>query len=194
MYYYVKIKEKVGIHPKFIKSDLKQSALDALREQYDGTIVPNIGLVVSVESIDKIGEGKIVPGDANIYYTTEAGLIVYEPKIHELLEATISDIVEFGAFAKIGPIEGLIHVSQIMEDFITYDSKQNQFIGKKTKKKLAVKDVVLAKIVTVSLKGTTAGSKIGLTMRQPALGKEEWLSLDAQKKREKKTRKKGGKK
>ncbi len=196
MYYYVKIKEKVGIHPKFIKSDLKQSTLDALREQYDGTIVPNIGLVVSVDSVDKIGDGKIVPGDANIYYTAEAGLIVYEPKIHETVEATISDIVEFGAFAKIGPVEGLVHVSQIMEDFINYDAKQAAFVGKKTKKKLMAKDNVIAKIVTVSMKGNTSGSKIGLTMRQNALGKEEWMSQDAKEKRDttKKTKKKGGKK
>ena len=47
------------------------------------------------------------------------------------------------------------------------------FIGKRTNKKLLIDDVVIARIVSVSLKGNIQNSKIGLTMRQPYLGKED---------------------
>jgi DNA-directed RNA polymerase subunit E' len=65
-----------------------------------------------------------------------------------------------------------------MDDYINYDAKLPGFIGKKTDKKLVPEDNVLARIVTVSLKGDTSSSKVGLTMRQPFLGKADWAKID----------------
>src|SRR3989338_2948930 len=58
---------------------------------------------------------------------------------------------------------------------------------KKTNKKLVKADTVIARIVTVSLRGTIPESKIGLTMRQFGLGKDEWLKLDEKRKEKKET-------
>ena len=108
------------------------------------------------------------------------------------MRGTITEVTEFGAFVRIGPIEGLIHVSQLMDDYINYDSKLPGFVGKKTDKKIVVDDNILARIVTISLKGDVSSSKIGLTMRQPFLGKPEWERIDE--KAAKKANKKEGKK
>ena len=73
---------------------------------------------------------------------------------------------------QIGPTQGMIHISQTMEDFVSF-SKTGNLQGKVTKRSLNVGDSCLARIVAISYK---AGEpKIGLTMRQPGLGKVEWL-------------------
>lgn len=188
MFYKAKINDKVRVPPKKLGTKIKESLLEICKEDYEGRIENNTGLILAITGIGKIGEGHIIPGDGSAYYEAEIEMITYKPIMQEVVRGTITEATEFGAFLRIGPIEGLIHVSQIMDDFINYDAKLPGFVGKKTEKKIIPEDNVLAKIVTISLKGDTANSKIGLTMRQPGLGKEEWLAIDL--KKEKKNNKK----
>ena len=92
---------------------------------------------------------------------------------------------DFGAFIKIGPFEGLCHVSQVMEDFNSYNAELPGFTGKESKQNLVVGDNVLARIANVSLKPSIADTKIGLTMRQFGLGRPDWQKQIV--KKEKKT-------
>ncbi len=178
MYSLVKVKDKVRVPPKQFTSKLEKSVLGMVQQEYEGLVDEDIGLVVAVTNVSNVGEGIVVPGDGSAYYDTEIEMLVYKPLMHEVVEGNISEITEFGAFVRISPIEGLIHVSQIMDDFINYDAKTPSFVGKKTRKKLIVDDSVIARIVTISLKGNIQNSKIGLTMRQPFLGKEDWIKMD----------------
>ena len=58
-------------------------------------------------------------------------------------------------------------------------------MGKESGRYLAVGDVVKARIVSVDLnEKNPQDSKIGLTMRQPGLGKLEWLEEDRKKRKE----------
>jgi len=86
------------------------------------------------------------------------------------------EVAEFGAFVCLGPLDGLLHVSQITDEYISYDEKNARLVGKESGRSLAVGDSVRARIVAVSLnEHEPRESKIGLTMRQTALGKLEWL-------------------
>ncbi len=174
MYSVVKVREKIRVPPIMLGKKLKDSVLDIVQESYEGLVDDDVGLVISVTNAGNIGEGKVVLGDGAAYYEADVEMLVYKPLMQEVVEGNISEITEFGAFVRISPIEGLIHVSQIMDDFINYDAKMPGFIGKKTGKKLTVDDEVRARIVTISLKGNIQNSKIGLTMRQPFFGKEGW--------------------
>jgi len=174
MYNVVKVREKVRVPPKLLGQKLEKSILEIIQEGYEGLIDDDIGLVIAVTKANNIGEGKIVLGDGAAYYEADMEMLVYKPLMHEVVEGNITEVTEFGAFVRISPIEGLIHVSQIMDDFINYDAKMPGFVGKKTNRKLTVEDEVTARIVTISLKGNIQNSKIGLTMRQPFLGKESW--------------------
>ena len=53
-------------------------------------------------------------------------------------------------------------------------------MGKTSKRTLKQGDLCVARIVAISHKGEEP--KIGLTMRQPGLGKIEWIKEDQQKK------------
>ena len=68
------------------------------------------------------------------------------------------------------------HVSQITNDFLSFDRKVPAFVSKKSGRSLKKGDVVLAKISTVSMKNTVKDSKIALTMKPEGLGKQEWIN------------------
>jgi len=178
MYSMIKIKETVRVPPKEFGENLGRAILKIVQEEYEGLVDEDVGVVIAVTGVENIMEGKIVPGDGSAYHEAVLSMLVYKPFVQEVVEGFVSETTEFGAFLRISPIEGLVHVSQIMDDYINYDAKLPGFIGKKTKKKLVRDDTVLARIVTVSLKDTISNSKIGLTMRQPFLGKEEWEQID----------------
>jgi len=194
VFYTTKIIDKVRVPPKKLGGNLKESLLDICREDYEGRIKEEYGVIIAVTSIGKIGDGHVIPGDGAAYYESEIEMLTYKPSIQEVVRGTITEVTEFGAFVRIGPIEGLIHVSQLMDDFINYDSKLPGFVGKKTDKKVVVDDNVLARIVTVSLKGDVSSSKIGLTMRQSFLGKADWGRIDEKTAKDTKDKKGKGKK
>lgn len=186
MYGLYKIKDTVRVPPKELGGKLDEVILKMTQEEYEGIVDEDMGVVIAVTEVDNIGEGRVIPGDGAAYYDAEISMLVYKPAIHELAEGIITETTEFGAFVRVGPVEGLIHVSQIMDDYINYDPKLPGFIGKKTKKKLTVNDVVLARVVTISFKDNISNSKLGLTMRQPFLGKADWLKMDEKEKAKKK--------
>ncbi len=193
MYVMYVIRDTIMVPPAEMGDKLENVLVKQARRAYEGLMDEDMGVIIAVNSVSNVGDGVIVPGDGSVYYEADIELLAYKPKIHELVEGVVTDVTEFGAFVKTGPLEGLVHVSQIMDDFINYDPKLPGFSGKETSKKLLVKDVVLARIVTVSLKGTISSSKIGLTMRQPGLGKPEWVKIDEREKAKKEAKKSSGK-
>jgi len=73
-------------------------------------------------------------------------------------------------------MDGLLHVSQITDDFMSYDGKNGRLMSKTGNRSLGEGDKVRARIVALSInERDPRESKIGLTMRQNALGKLEWL-------------------
>jgi len=124
-----------------------------------------------------VGPGIIIPGNANTFHEVEFSVLTFKPVIGEVVEGEVVEIVDFGAFIRLGPLDGLVHVSQICDDYISYEQVGNRFIGKETGKILEVNDSVRAKIIAVSM-GTGRSGKLGLTMRQKFLGKPEWIEAD----------------
>jgi DNA-directed RNA polymerase subunit E' len=125
--------------------------------------------------------GKIIPGDGATYHKVTLSLLTFYPKILEVVEGEVVEIADFGAFIRIGPIDALLHVSQLMDDFISYDEKQGVLLGKETKRKLMSGDQVRVRITAVSLGRAGSSGKIGVTARQPFLGKLEWIEYDTKK-------------
>ena len=125
--------------------------------------------------------GKIIPGDGATYHKVTFSLLTFLPKIQEVAEGEVVEIADFGAFVRIGPIDALLHVSQLMDDFISYDEKQGVLLGKETRRKLTSGDQVRVRITAVSLGRAGSSGKIGVTARQPFLGKLEWIEREVQK-------------
>lgn len=172
MFYNVVVNDFVRVAPSFLGLDIKDAIVKQVKKKYDGYISKELGIVVDVPGVKEIKEGIIIPGDGAPHYETQFELLVYRPEMQEVVMGRIKDIADFGAFLTIGPVEGMIHVSQTMDDFVSF-SKDKVLVGKESKRTLKVGDVCKAKIIAVSFKEAN-NPKLGLTMRQPGLGKLEW--------------------
>ena len=175
MFKVVTIRDVVRVEPKYLGHELKEIVTEILRKKYERTVDKDLGIILAIWNVRDIGEGYIPLGDGASYHEVTFDCLCFLPKLHEVIEGKVTDIVEFGAFINIGPIDALVHISQITDDFLSFDRRANLLVGKETGKKLKIGDNVRARIVAVSLKGTVPETKIGLTMRQPGLGKLAWL-------------------
>lgn len=174
MFYLIEIEDVVAIPPRDFGKPLKRVVLERLREAYEGKIVEDLGYVVMVVDVEADPIGILLPRDGATHHKAKAKLLCFQPRLQEVGEGEIVEITDFGAFIRIGPLDALLHISQIMDDYITYDERHSILTGKKTGKKLEVGDDVRFRIVAVSLTHGTTG-KVGVTTRQPYLGKLEWI-------------------
>ncbi|MDR2544372.1 MAG: DNA-directed RNA polymerase [Methanobrevibacter sp.] len=182
MYYLSKIQDTVRIPPYKFEDPLEEVVIETLNETYNGVLDKNLGLLVSVNNVEDIGEGKIIMGDGASYHDVVFDAIFYKPELQEIIKGHVIEISEFGAFVRFGPMDGLVHVSQVTDDYINYDGKRGALLGKESNKVIEEGDDVRARIVAISLKGkTTKETKIGLTMRQVGLGKLEWIEAEKKK-------------
>ena len=191
MYYIATIVDEVRIPPDRFHEKLEDVAFDNLKSIYEGYVIKGLGVVVAVLDVKVSPEGRILPGDGASYHKVRFKALVYSPLEGEVVEGEVVEVVDFGAFVQIGPIEGLVHISQVADDYISYDKRKGEFLCKQTRRKLSKGDVVRARIVTISMSGMRLKEvKVGLTMRQPFLGKLEWIAEDVKKEKAPKVKKK----
>lgn len=174
MYKRLTIEDKVRVPPEHFGEDVDQSVKSGLESEVEGTINPEIGVVIGVEEVNSIEGGDIKPEDAGVHYEVEYQAVVYEPELHEVVFGEVVDITEFGAFIRIGPFDGLCHVSQIMDEYVNLDEENSMLVSDEGGFSLEIGDIVTSRIIAVSMDNQDT-NKINLTMRQPGLGKEEWI-------------------
>ncbi len=181
MYSLVTVKDVVRIPPSQFGNPIEKVALEHLRQKYEGVLDREIGFILAVVEIDDVGIGRLLPGDGATYHEIVYKVIAFKPLKMEVIEGEVVEIVDFGIFIKLGPLDGLCHMSQICDDFISYDHKRSVMVGKKTGRIVQEGDLVRARIATISLDTGSRTGKLGLTMRQPFLGKLEWIEEEIKK-------------
>lgn len=182
MYYKIELKDRVRVPPNLFDLDTKEAVIKSIKRKYDGYISKDLGVVIDVSGVKEIGEGVIIPGDGSAYYEAVFEVMSFKPELQEVILGKIRDIVDFGAFITLGPIDGMIHISQTMDDFVSF-SKEKTLAGKENKKSLKVNDVCRARIIAVSFKDPL-NPKLGLTMRQQGLGRLDWIEEEEEEKKE----------
>lgn len=197
MYKLVTIEETVRIPPQYFGKDLLTIIEKTVQKAFEGSISREYGVIVIITSVTPQGDGIVIHGDGGMYQKVKLEALTFTPGLQEVLDAIICEVVEFGAFCHIGPMDALIHMSQIMNDYVEVDVDNERVTGKENKKTLKVGDAIRARVVAVSINELSAReSKIGLTMRQAGLGSHEWIWQEEapdkegqQKKKKKKGRK-----
>ena len=197
MYYKVRIEDTIRIPPNKFSEDLEEVITKIVQNTFEGTMRKNFGVIVVTDNIEPLGNGIVIHGDGAMYQKVAFDALTFKPQLQEVLDAIVCEIVEFGAFCHIGPLDALVHMSQIMNDYVEVDAENEIITGKEKKLTLQTGDIVRARVVAVSLNELSSReSKIGLTMRQPALGSHAWIYAipEEEKKKEEKVKKEKKKK
>ena len=199
MYMLVTREEVVRIPPEQLTEDVDEVVERLTQKNFEGKIGKNGSLTVLTTNVERMGEGRIVHGDGAVYQGVRYDALIFAPELQEIVHGTVCEMLKFGAFVRFGPLDGLLHISQVMDDRIDVDVSNARLTGKDSRRDLKVGDDARARVVAVSInERSPRESKIGLTMRQPALGKFDWIEEDirgvGQKKPKKKKKGKKGKK
>lgn len=176
VYRIIEMQDTIRIPPELLGDDLEHVMEELVHKSFEGKLSRLNGITVLTQNVRPVGEGLMIHGDGDIYQRVKFEALVFRPEIQEVVDGIVAEVAEFGAFVHIGPLDALVHMSQVMNDYVSVDTNNERLVGKESKKEVGVGDSIRARIVTASLNELSPReSKIGLTMRQPGLGKHDWL-------------------
>jgi DNA-directed RNA polymerase subunit E' len=178
MFNLVTLKDTIRISPSKFGQPLDAAAYDELRGKYEGLVDEELGYVISVIKVEVNPIGRIVPGDGGTHHQVTFSIMTFFPQLQEIVEGEVVEVADFGTFLRIGPVDALLHVSQLMDDFISYDERQGVLLGKESGRTIQRGDLFRVRMVAVSFPKGRSSGKIGVTARQPMLGKIEWIETE----------------
>jgi DNA-directed RNA polymerase subunit E' len=181
MYKRVRLKDTIEVPPRHLADVSPELVKRLLQDKLEGQMDEDVGSVVSVTEVHDIGDGAVLPNRPGVYYEAEFDAVTFDPQMQEVVDGEVVEVVNFGAFVGIGPVDGLLHVSQISDEYLAFDGENQQLASRDSNRVLSVGDAVRARIVTKSIdERNPRDSKIGLTAKQPGLGKHGWLEEERQ--------------
>ena len=171
----------VRIPPNLFGTTLKKAAESILKSKYESMINQELGYIIMVMDAKVEPMGKMIPGDGGTFHRVEFQALTFYPKLQEIVQGEIVDITDFGAFVRIGPTDALLHLSQVMDDYLKSDVASGMIIANQSGRTLKVNSAIRARITAVSLGKAASMGKIGITCRQPFLGANEWIEEEIKK-------------
>ena len=178
MFNLITLKDTIRIDPRKFGEPLHEAAYQELRSKYEGLVDEELGYIISVIRLDGNAYGRIIPGDGGTHHHVSFDILAFFPQLREVIEGEVVEVADFGTFLRIGPVDALLHVSQLMDDFISYDERQGVLLGKESGRTISRGDTFRVRIVAVSFPKGRSSGKIGVTARQPMLGKLDWINDD----------------
>ncbi|MDC0242384.1 DNA-directed RNA polymerase [Nitrosopumilus sp.] len=171
----------VRIPPSLFGTTLKKAAINILKEKYESMINAELGYIIMILDAKVDEMGKMIAGDGGTFHKVQFEALTFYPKLQEIVQGEIVDITDFGAFVRIGPTDALLHLSQVMDDYLKSDVKMGLILANQSGRTLKVGSTLRARITAVSLGKAAAMGKIGITCRQPFLGADEWIEEEIKK-------------
>ncbi|MCE4621225.1 MAG: DNA-directed RNA polymerase [Desulfurococcales archaeon] len=177
MYIIYEFDEWVDVPAKALAAAKKPEdvILEILRERLEGTGNPEYGIFIALIGVRILGDGIFLPEDPNIYLPVRYEVLAFKPELKELVKGRVREAREHGIFVGLGPIDGFVHRDQIMDERVEFDSARRGFRGIETGRTVEIGDMVIARIAQIGKGGAYRIYRIGMTMRQPYLGKVEWV-------------------
>ena len=113
----------VRIPPSLFGTTLKKAAINILKEKYESMINAELGYIIMILDAKVDEMGKMIAGDGGTFHKVQFEALTFYPKLQEIVQGEIVDITDFGAFVRIGPTDALLHLSQVMDDYLKSDVK-----------------------------------------------------------------------
>ncbi|MDP6899475.1 MAG: DNA-directed RNA polymerase [Candidatus Thalassarchaeaceae archaeon] len=181
MYSLKQVEDTIRIPAEYIEKGKSLSEhVDRLaHDAFEGRFDDDGNYILLTFNHELEGRGRIIHGDGAIYQKVRFKALLFSMEQNEVVDGAVSEVHEFGAFVRIGPMEALLHKSQILDEQIDINIGLRRIEGRQSGKHLAEGTPVRARIVSLSLNPhDPRSSKIGLTCKQPSLGAHDWLDGD----------------
>ncbi len=175
------LQDVVRIPPSLFGTAIKKAAIDILKSKYESMINADLGYIIMIMDAKIESMGKMIAGDGGTFHKVEFDALTFFPKIQEIIQGELVDITDFGAFVRIGPTDALLHLSQVMDDYLKSDVQSGIILANQSGRTLRVGSTIRARITAVSLGKAASMGKIGITCRQPFLGADEWIAEEIKK-------------
>jgi len=184
----------VRIPPSLFGTTLKKAVVNILKSKYESMINAELGYIIMIMDAKVEPMGKMIAGDGGTYHKVEFNALTFYPKLQEIVQGELVDITDFGAFVRIGPTDALLHLSQVMDDYLKSDVQAGVILANQSGRTLKVGSTIRTRITAVSLGKAASMGKIGITCRQPFLGADEWIAEEIKKATDNKSEKQAAKK
>ncbi len=184
------LQDVVRIPPSLFGTALKKAAINILKSKYESMINADLGYIIMIMDAKVEPMGKMIAGDGGTYHKVLFDALTFYPKLQEIVQGELVDITDFGAFVRIGPTDALLHLSQVMDDYLKSDVQAGVIHANQSGKTLRVGSTIRTRITAVSLGKAASMGKIGITCRQPFLGADEWIAEEIKKSKGEKTEEK----
>ena len=175
------LQDVVRIPPSLFGTTLKKAAVNILKSKYESMINADLGYIIMIMDAKVEPMGKMIAGDGGTYHKVEFDALTFYPKLQEIVQGELVDITDFGAFVRIGPTDALLHLSQVMDDYLKSDVQAGVILANQSGRTLKVGSTIRTRITAVSLGKAASMGKIGITCRQPFLGADEWIEEEIKK-------------
>jgi len=175
------LEDVIKVPPDMYGSPVQESVRRLLEDKYEGMVFEDLGFVVCIVDFKFDYMGKIAPGEGGSYHNVSFRVLTFLLEVQEVMLGKVVEIEEYGAFVRIGSFEALLHVSSILDDYVDFNKEQATLVGRKSGRVLSVGDWIRLRVTAVSIGGVGGGDRVGVTTRQPFLGKEDWIAQDLKK-------------
>lgn len=183
MFILVKARDVVRIPPSKFMRPLESVVLEELRSKYENMLVyieepsggvKRLAVIIAIVSVNVDPLGLIIPGDGASYHNVVFEFVAFSPFIKEVVEGEVVSTTKSGLYVNLGVIDGFIHINQVSDEHVTFDTASGSLLLEESRRRIERGDVLRARVyATGILPGK--GIRIHMTMRQPGLGKLEWI-------------------
>jgi DNA-directed RNA polymerase subunit E' len=151
-----------------IKSWNDKEIISALKEKYESKVLGEQSIIVMV--LGNVQSSGTSLEDMSQNYTITFDVLMFEPKLLEIIRGQVVAINNFRILVRIGPIDSYVHKSQIFDGYPKIDSKSATFVSHDGKT-ITTGSTIRGRITSISIPNTGV-IKIGLTCMEPQFGPE----------------------
>jgi len=145
---------------------LNKAAIDILKSKYESMVKADLGYIIMILNADVEPMGKVIAGDGGTFHRVTFDALTFYPKLQEIIYGELVDITDFGAFVRIGPTDALLHLSQVMDDYLKSNIASGVILANQSGRTLKIGSTIRTRITAVSLGKASTMGKIGITCRQ----------------------------
>lgn len=182
MFALITIRDYVRIPPSKFGRDFKEVVEEELKAKYEGALINIIsegekeipGIIVSVIDADADPVGMIIPGDGATYHKVVFNALVFSPFEREVVEGEVVSVTRVGLYVNLGVLDGYVHINQVSDERVSFETATGSLLLEESRRHIERGDKVRARIYVVSTM-PGKGLRIHMTMRQPGLGKLDWI-------------------